>query len=233
MSQKQENPLLSIALNILIPSFVLMKLSDPERLGPVWGVVIALLFPIGYGLYDFMDRKKVNVISILGLVSVFLTGVFTIIELPPEWIAIKEAAIPGIIGITILLSTFSRYPLVKKFLLNEAIMNVELVHETLKQKANETAFEQLLKRSSLLLSTSFFLSAFLNYALAKYLLVAEPGTTEFNQQLGQMTAYSWPVIVLPSTLVMGIALWQLVGGIKRLTGLELEQILKTQPAKPD
>ncbi len=233
MSQKQENPLLSIALNILIPSLILMKLSDPDKLGPVWGLVIALLFPIGYGLYDFIDRKKVNVVSILGLVSVFLTGVFTIIELPPKWIAIKEAAIPGLIGLTILLSTFSRYPLVKKFLLNEAIMNLDLVHTTLQQRSNEAAFEGLLKRSSILLSLSFFLSSFLNYALAEYLLVAEPGTTEFNQQLGQMTAYSWPVIVLPSTIVMGVALWQLVHGIKKLTGLELEQILKTQPAKPD
>ena len=67
MTEKERNPLSSLLLNVVVPAVILMKFSSPERLGPVWGLVIALSFPLGYGIYDFFDRKKVNFISILGL----------------------------------------------------------------------------------------------------------------------------------------------------------------------
>lgn len=231
MTQKQENPFLSIALNIAIPSVILMKLSGEDQLGPVNGLIIALAFPLIYGIYDFYDRKKVNFISILGLVSILLTGIFTLIKLPPHWIAVKEASIPALIGSAIIISLRTEFPLVKKLLFNESIINVDLVHEKLNSNGSESQFERLLVQTSLLLSASFFLSSGLNYGLAKYLLTAEPGTQAFNEQLGQMTALSWPVIVLPSMLVMFIALFKLVSGIKKLTGLDLEQVLHAQPKK--
>ena len=231
MEQKQENAFLSLALNIIIPSFILMKLSDENALGPVYGLIIALAFPFLYGIYDFFDRKKVNFISLLGLISISLTGIFTIIKLPAHWIAVKEATIPGLIGIAIVGSLKTKFPLVEKLLFNDAIININLVREKLTDLHNELAFEDLLARASYLLAASFFLSSALNFVLAKVLLTAEPGSIGFNEQLGKMTALSWPVIVLPSTLIMGIALWQLVKGLKKLTGLELEEILKTQPEK--
>lgn len=231
MSQKQENPFLNLGLNILIPSLILMKLSGEDHLGPVNGLLIALTFPIIYGLWDFYDRKKVNFLSILGLISILLTGVFTLIKLPPHWIAVKEASIPALIGTAILASLKTEFPLVKKLLFNENIMNVDLVHEKLKANESESKFERLLVQTSYLLSSSFFLSSALNYGLAKYLLVSEPGTQAFNEELGQMTALSWPVIVLPSMVIMFLALFKLLKGIKKLTGLELEQVLHAQPSK--
>ncbi|MFW7380155.1 MAG: VC0807 family protein [Oligoflexus sp.] len=226
---KQENPFLSLLLNIVIPSMILMKLSNEENLGPVIGLLVALSFPLAYGIYDFIDRKKINFISILGLISILLTGVFTLVKLAPHWIAIKEASVPTIIGAAILLSLKTEFPLVKKLLVNDTILNLDLIHEKLALKSNELAFDRLLVKASYLLASSFFLSAALNYGLAKYLLVAEPGSTQFNEQLGQMTALSWPVIVLPSMAVMMFALFRLISGIKQLTDLELEQILKSQP----
>lgn len=67
--ERRESVLLSLALNILIPSMILFKLSAETRLGPVWALVLALLFPITYGIVDLVRRGKVNWISILGLVS--------------------------------------------------------------------------------------------------------------------------------------------------------------------
>jgi hypothetical protein len=43
-----------------------------------------------------------------------------------------------------------------------------------------------------------------------------------------MHALSWPVIVIPSMAIMMFALFRLMKGIKELTGLEMEQVLKTQ-----
>jgi hypothetical protein len=42
-----------------------------------------------------------------------------------------------------------------------------------------------------------------------------------------MTALSYPVIVVPSMIIMIAALWYLFNRIQRLTELDLEQILKT------
>ena len=83
-------------------------------------------------------------------------------------------------------------------------------------------------QASFLLSFSFFLSATLNFILARIIVVAAPGTVEYNAQLGRMTALAYPVIVVPSMVVMLLALWFLFRGIKRLIGLDLESVFKTE-----
>lgn len=231
MVQKKESPLSSILLNIVIPSIILMKFSSEDRLGPLYALITALAFPIAYGIYDYYDRKKINFFSILGLVSTSLTGIFTLIKLPPEWIAYKEAAIPLIIGISIVGSMKTKFPLVQKILYNDAILNVEKINSLLEAGNNKAAFGKILAKTSYLLAFSFFLSAALNFALAKYLLVSEPGSEAFNEELGQMTLLSYPVIVLPSMVIMIIALFTMISGIKKLTGLTLEDVINQPPEK--
>jgi hypothetical protein len=78
---------------------------------------------------------------------------------------------------------------------------------------------------------SFAFSAVLNFALARWLLRSPTGTPEFNAELAKMNLLSWPVIALPSTAIMMFALWRLLSGITRLTGLPLEEIFHPQPEK--
>ena len=113
---KEENPLISIMLNVVIPVVILTYLSKDKYLGPVWGLVTALILPIGYGIHTLIKEKRADFVSILGIISVLLTGVFGILKLPPQWIAIKEAAIPLIIGLAIVISLKTPYPLIKKML---------------------------------------------------------------------------------------------------------------------
>ncbi|MEZ5480118.1 MAG: hypothetical protein R3E95_22345 [Thiolinea sp.] len=63
----------------------------------------------------------------------------------------------------------------------------------------------------------------LNYILAKLIVVSAPGTAAYNQELGKLTLMSYPVIVIPSMLVMMFAFWYLYRGIKKLTGLRRSQ----------
>jgi hypothetical protein len=100
----RENLLLNLAFNVAIPSVLLSTMSKPERLGPVWGLVVALAFPIAYGIADFVRRRQANFISIIGFLSILLTGVFALIRLDRFWFAVKEAALPAIIGISVLAS---------------------------------------------------------------------------------------------------------------------------------
>lgn len=221
---KKENLFLNIILNIVIPTVILMKFSGEDALGVKNAIIVALMFPIGYGMYDFTRAKRVNLFSALGVVSIFLTGGISLLELDPKYIAIKEAAIPALFGIATVVSLYTRFPLVKTFLYNEKLIQVDKVSRILESHSAEAAFEACLRNASLMVACSFFLSSVLNYALARYLLVSPPGTAEFNAELGRMTALSFPVIAVPSMLVMLMTLFYLYKSITKLTNLPLEEI---------
>lgn len=227
-NQRPENPFVSLIFSVVLPSFILSKLSGPEQLGPVKGLIVALSFPIAYSIWDFLQRRHISFISGLGFISILLTGAFSLYELPANWIAVKEAAVPSLIGLAILISMRTKSPLVKKLLYNDNVINVDVVDDRLVTTQHKLDFEKLMNQSSYLLASSFLVSAILNYGLAKVILQSPVGTPEFNQELGRMNYLSYPVIVLPSMLMMGFALYRLMKGIKVLTGLEMDEILKTQ-----
>lgn len=197
-------------------------------------LIVALAFPVCYGIYDFVTRRKYNFFSVLGFVSILISGGVGLLELDKDWIAIKEAAIPALFAIAVLVSLRTRFPLIRTFLYTPELFNVPKVEAALKEKQNESLFEKLMARCTLYLAGSFVLSAILNYALAKFFIRSETGSPEFVKEMGQMTLWSWPVITLPSVAVMMYALMQLVSGIEKYTGYEMEDVLLVgQPPKSD
>ncbi|MDG4870470.1 MFS transporter, partial [Guyparkeria sp. 1SP6A2] len=76
-------------------------MSGEDNLGPTWALFVALAFPLIFGIVSFIQERKINFYSALGLISVLLTGGIGLLQLDPAYIAIKEAAIPGIIFIGI------------------------------------------------------------------------------------------------------------------------------------
>lgn len=223
---KRENLFLNLLFNIVVPTLILTKFSGEDQLGPRLGIVVALSFPIIYGAKDYFRQHKFNFFSALGIFSVLMTGGMSLLEIDPQYIAIKEAAIPAIFGIATLISLKTPYPLVRIFLFNDMVMETDKVHRALEQHSAETAFDKALVVASAMLAGSFFLSSVLNYVLARVVLVSEPGTEAFNAELGKMTALSFPVIALPAMLVMMAALFYLFRQIKLLTQLDLEDILR-------
>ncbi|MGB0669845.1 MAG: VC0807 family protein [Porticoccaceae bacterium] len=224
--QKQENQLLSLACNLIIPPLILTMLSEPEYLGIKLAIVVALAFPIIYGAHYLLDRGKLNPFSALGIISVGLTGGISLMELDVIYIAIKEAAVPAIIGLATLASLKTQQPLIHTFLLNDSIFETKKITQSLREKNAEAAFDRLLVNASWILAGSFLLSSILNYLLAVIILTAEPGTVAWNEQLGKMTALSFPVIALPATLVLVADMFYLFKGITRLTGMSMEDMLK-------
>ncbi len=233
----RENPLFSLAFNVVIPSLILLKLSDDSRLGALYAFVIALAFPLCYSVYDFAKNKRVGFIPALGFVSVLLTGGLGLLQVDGVWFAIKEALIPLLIGLAIVVSMKTRHPLVKSLFFNANLFNIAAITARLRSRDHEAQFARLLTTTTWLLAASFLLSAGLNFGLAIVILRSPTGTAAFNQELGKMMALSFPVIVLPCLVVTIIALFVLLRGIKRLTGLPLEQFLigkdSKRPASPD
>ncbi|MBP5259534.1 MAG: hypothetical protein J6Z12_02725 [Paludibacteraceae bacterium] len=225
---KKENFLASVMVSIVIPAVILSKWADEAHLGVLTGFLIALAFPIGQALYNIIVRKEAGFVALLGLVSIFLTGIIKVMELPTEWLAYKEAAVPLLIGTAVIVSLRTPYPLVKKLLFNDQLFNLELIDTKLAEKGNTRRFEQALRTATWLVGASFLVSTVLNFTLTRYIVTAEAGTAEFNAQVGHLTAISYPAIALPSTLVMLIAVWYLFRQLKKLTGEDVEQLFSEQ-----
>lgn len=228
---KRENLLVSVICNLVIPLLILTKLSTPDRLGPVVALCLGLAFPLGYGIWDLINRRQLNFVSVLGVISVGLSGAFGLVQVDPFWFAIKEASVPLAIGIMVLLTFRSKRPLIKTFLYNPQVLNTRLIDERLRATGSQRAFDKVFSICNSLLIFSFLFSAVLNYLLARMMVTAHPADdlVAFNAQLGKMNFMSWFVIALPSALIMMIALWKLVTGLGQLTGLRLEEMLQEAP----
>src|SRR5690606_1314966 len=174
--------------------------------------------PISYGLWDLRQSGKINPFSILGVVSVFLTGGISLLQLDPKYIAIKEAAIPAIIGIAVLFTQRTRFPLVKTLILNAQLVQVDSLYAALANNGKTELFERRMAQASFIVAGSFFVSSVLNYVLAKVILVSPPGTSAYSEELGRMTALSYPVIALPSTVILMAAIWFVFSQVRKLTG---------------
>ena len=225
---KPENMLVNLVCNIVLPTVVLMKFSTERWLGPMWGLVVALIFPVSYGLYDLAKRKKTNFLSVLGFVSVLLSGGMGLMKADGFWFAVKDAVLPTCIGAMVLATLRTKSPLLREMFFNEQIVDVARVDAALAERGGRDEFERLVRRASVWLAVSFLVSAPVNFALARYILVAPPGTPEFNAQLGRMHVLVWPVIVVPSMIAMMIIFWKLIGGLSRLTGLTSDEIFKSE-----
>ena len=228
---KKSNPLFELLINIVIPSVILMKFSGEQDLGVVVVLLVALAFPFVWGAVELVGRRKLNWFSVLGLVSILLTGGIGLLQLDTQWLAVKEAAIPGLIGLAVLLSARTRFPLVKTLLFSPALIDVARVQQQLQARVTSRDFEARLLRANHLLGGTFFFSAAMNYLLATWIVTSPAGSEAFNAELGRLTLLSYPMIALPSMLMMMAVLYYLARSMRDLAGLKLAEALN--PALAD
>lgn len=230
---RQRRPLIDLLVSIVIPSIILMKFSGDNDLGSVNALIVALAFPISWGLYELLRYRITNYIAILGLVSVFLTGGIGLFKLDTEWLAIKEAAIPGLLGIIVLITAQMQKPLIKTLLYNPTLLDTDKIDRILQEKGYDKAFDTRLLNATYMLSGTFFFSSVMNYILAKWIVMSPAGSSAFNEELGQLTLISYPVIAIPSMVMMIAIFYFLWRSIKGFTGLTFEEILAPSLVKED
>ena len=228
-SEKKENTFVSLLMNIVVPAIFLTKGTKfAERfdisVSPALVLVAALAFPLAYFFWDFWRQRKTNWISVIGFAGTLLTGGIGLLQLSPFWVAVKEAAIPLFIAVVMI---FSRKP-IRTFLFNDAVFDVPAIESAAKQRGNTVLLDETLKCCSRVLTASFFLSALLNFVLARCIVRTNPAvdSVAFNEEIGKMLALSWPVIVLPCMIFILVALWILVRGLGRASGLSFEELLR-------
>ncbi|MDE2371258.1 MAG: MFS transporter [Burkholderiales bacterium] len=220
------NPLIEIGVTILIPALMLMKLSSAERLGPMGALLAALAFPLGWGIWDGLRRRKLSWLAVLGVVSTLLTGGIGLLSLDAWWLAVKEAVVPSLIGLVILGSIWSRTPLIRLMVFNSTLFDVDRVHKALEERHNVELFELRLRQGTVMLAATFFFSAVANFILTRWIVHSPAGTQAFNEELGHLTLLSYPIVAVPSMLMMMGLMYWLARGAKELTGLGLGEMLQ-------
>ena len=245
-SPKRENMLLNLGFNLLLPIVILRKgdewlgtplanITDSAPESAVVGSIILLLaisFPVSYGILDLIRRRKWNFFSILGAISALLTGGIGL--LPGANVlmfAIKESALPALLGVITIITLKTKKPLVRLFLYNPEIIKVALVDKKLMELGTKSHFDRLLVKCTWLIGLSFAVSAILNFILSRMIVVTEPSIDKiaFNDEVGQMMGWSLPVISIPCMIVSGYAFWLLIKGIKQFTGLSMEEVMAQAP----
>ncbi|MEC7276506.1 MAG: VC0807 family protein [Bdellovibrionota bacterium] len=223
-AKKRENPLLNLGFNLIIPTVIMMKFSGDQHLGQVYGLVTALAFPLLYGLYDLLGAGKVNVFSLLGLLSILLTGGIGLMEVDKTWMIVKETGFPLVLGCFVFISEKTQKPLIRQIL--DQVIDLEKIQEVYNENGIGGRFKERMRKSTYLLGSTFFISALLNFLLAYTILEGQPGSEEFVASLGKMTGLSFPVIALPMMIMVGFILFNLFNGIKKETNAEIETFFR-------
>lgn len=226
----------NLLFNVLLPIIILNQVTKKGGAhGATIALVLALAFPIGYGLYDLIKSHRKNWISVLGIVNILFTGGLALLNLTGFWFAVKEAAFPFIIGLGVFISAFNQRPLAEILFLNERVLHINLVKLKLEEKGASEKLRKHLKLSTLFLSGSFFFSSLLNFLLAQWIFTdPSPSLSELekstllNDQIAQMTWLSFIVIAIPSMIILLGILWHLIEGIKKYTGLTLSEVIHTR-----
>jgi hypothetical protein len=229
----QENLWLNLAFNGVVPALLLTFASKEAALGPEWGLLVALVFPLGYGLGIFIRRRSWNLFSVLGFTSVLLTGGLGLLQVDGFWFAVKEAVLPTLLGFAVPLSMRTRQPLIRTLLYNDQVLDTRRIGAALDERNAQVDFNKLLAWASWMIALSLFLSAATNLALTLWLLPAQSGTEHFNAQLGKLQFWSWPVTMIPSGAISFYALVKLLQGVENLTGLTSEDLFHARPRKAE
>ncbi|MEM9159994.1 MAG: VC0807 family protein [Verrucomicrobiota bacterium] len=235
--KKPENLFVNLICNIILPSLVfsktddlLLRMGQENLLQPTAILLIAVSIPLGYGIYDYITRRAINLFSILGFANVGLTGVIGILELDGLWVAVKEASLPAIFGILVVASSRSRNPLIKTIFYNPSVIDVDKVNAIIEERNARDAFEKLFKTATKYFLFSSAIGVILNFVLARIIVTSSGGSPEFNEQMGKMTFISYFVIAAPTLIISMFAMWKLFTGITKITDLKLEEMMLDKQA---
>lgn len=236
--KEEENPLTNIFVNVLLPIVALSQLSKSGEkiwyIGPESGMAVAVAFPLIYGIWFFIKTKKFNFYSVLGIISVLLTGFITIHVWNEDGsvkdnaallFAIKEAATPLILGAVMLYSHRTKKPLIEVFLLNPDIFDIPKIERAAKEKGTLQEYGSFRLKLTLMFAGSFLLSSFLNFFLAMFLLDGAKDKESYNLAVGKVMGYGYLVIGIPLMAIMIGCFIYLMKRIASLTGLTKEEYM--------
>lgn len=226
MTKPPPNPLIEIVLTIILPSLAMDQFSKPESLGPLGALMVGLMFPVGFGLWCWWTKAGWNVFSILGFITVLLSGGLGLLQLDAFWFAIKESAMPVILGLAFPITHRLGKPLINAIIMQPQLINLKSLHAALDTKEKKSAFDRVLFRASWGMGLGMIGSSVGNFFLALYLLNGKaPGSEAFVKGISKLNWAGALIIGVPLMVVIVFVFIWLIRHIQRITGLERNDLL--------
>jgi hypothetical protein len=231
-SAPPENPFVNLLINILLPVMILNK--GAKYMDPRWVLLLALALPLAYGIHDYVRRGHKNYVSMLGIVNILLTGSLALMNLKGIWFAFKEASLPLFLGLLVLGSAWTKNPAAKMMFCNPQVLNMDLINERLAELLKLELFSRLLKRTTIWLSLSFFISSLLNFVLAYSIfkdidpeLASGVREQVLNEQIARMTWMGFAVIAFPLMIFSGTLIYLFLKRVSAMSELPINALLKS------
>lgn len=211
-------------VNFVLPTIVLLTLSNESRLGPTKAMLLALAFPVTLELYSLSKRRKPSMLSLIAIVGILVTGVIALLGLSENWLAIRRS-VPYVAVATVLLVSI----LMKRSLINLALPHI-LDMETIRSKAeknhNWPELQRRFTTASYLFIGLLTIVGVSAYILTLAVITAPTDTAAFNNEYVHLRLLSLPATTLPLLVGIVAILMYLLTSLEKLTGLKAEELMK-------
>lgn len=231
MQKTKKNPWIELLVNIFLPSFILSKFSD--QWGALNTLLIALAFPAIYFIWELAKEKKVNYLSLFGLLNTLFRGLLAVFELGGAWFVVNEAIFPLILFVFVFASAYSTKPFIKWMLSQSGAIDFDKLEAQAHSNDHGENFIHLQKKTTIMFSMTLLFSAVVNLLIALVVFKDIPETLAkderakiLNEQISQMTIWGWVGITIPSLLALGFIFYHYFKKMGVYTNTTLEELIK-------
>ncbi len=213
-----------LAVGFIIPTVILMTLSDESKLGPLAAMGLALLAPVLLELYSFITGRKASLLSLIAIIGILLIGVISLFGLSEEWLGARRAVIYVIAAAIIAVVLLFKRDWIDKGL--GKLLDMPTIRKAAKKNNNEAEISRLISKVGYLLVVFLMVIAIWSYILTLIVITSPTGSSEFNTQYAQLRLISIPFVSGPLIIGLIALLAYLATGFEKLTGIEMETLLK-------
>ena len=222
MSRDNRWAIAELVATVVLPAVTLLFLTSEDRLGPLWGLVVALTPPLVWSILSMVREGKISVLAVIAVVSVLMTGGVGLLRLDSTWYALKEALVPAMMGVGAIATASTEFAVVGVIL--DRVLDFDKVRDQAGDQ--HQLVDTAVRTATFRVGVVLLATAVVTWVLSRWVVVSEGGTEAFADELGRYTLLSVPVLMIPSTIAMAWVLNQVFGAIEAATGEEPESFLR-------
>lgn len=218
------NSFIQLVVNFVLPSIVLLKFSGESSLGPIKAMLLALAFPVLLELYTLSQRRKPNVLSVIAIVGIIVTGAITMLGLSEGWLAVRRSVPYFAIALVILVSVLMKRSLIRLAL--PYLLDMERIQARAEERGTWPEIESRIRTATYWLIGLLVIIGISSYVLTLVVITAHTGTEAFNTEYVRLRVLSLPATTLPLFVGFVGLLMYLITSLEKLTGLSTEELVK-------
>lgn len=215
----------SLLFNVALPALWLMYVSRQVDWSAMTELCVGLAFPFTYGIAQALVKRTLNPLSVLSLISILLTAAVGFIAPTRFWFAVKGATTPSLVSLGILVQRQKVALFLRTFLADGPLLNGPAIARSLAAPTVAARLDAVLATATGWLILHFLFNGALNAAWNWLLVTADPGTTLFNEQYGELLARNLYLVALPCVVSILTIVLVTARRIRELTGLSWKALL--------